>query len=112
MIAGAWLLIAPWALGHEDAVARWNDVATGALVILFASLAFRRDGFRLVNTALAGWLILAPLALAYRGRAASIDDVLVGLLVLAVSLVPARKPPLRRRLIVIPGGVRPPLRHV
>ena len=33
---GAWLLLAPWILGYDDTTAIINDMAVGALVIVFS----------------------------------------------------------------------------
>jgi hypothetical protein len=48
VLAGAWLVIAPWVLGYWSSDPRWNDFACGAAVALLALIrlagAFRAPG--------------------------------------------------------------------
>lgn len=93
VIAGAWLIIAPWALGYSEVVAAtWNDVVVGALVIIFAairlSLPDRYPGLSWLNAALGVWLIIAPWAFQYGDVVVSAawNDSLIGI---AIALVAA-----------------------
>lgn len=86
---GVWLMLAPWVLGYDFAIARTNDIWVGILVALAALVALAWQPARWANTALGAWLIIAPFALGYAAwDAAAINDVVVGAVVLAVSLVP------------------------
>ena len=71
----------------------WSDVATGAALVVLASLrlAFpiRTTLLGLVNAALGVWLVIAPFALHYHvpadpGRA---NDLLVGIAVVALAML-------------------------
>src|SRR5690242_3182825 len=48
VLAGVWLIIAPWVLGYEAGDPKWNDVVFGAIVVVLALVraggAFRATG--------------------------------------------------------------------
>ena len=41
---GAWLIVAPWFLGYDDAQIIWNDSIIGGLVIIFSLVKGSVDG--------------------------------------------------------------------
>lgn len=70
LVAGAWLVIAPWALGYStSAAATWNSMVVGALIVVFAgvrvALPGRNTGFSWLIAILGAWLVLAPWILQY-----------------------------------------------
>lgn len=93
LLAGVWLVIAPFALGYADAgrPAFWNDVVTGALIALLALpravLPRSVPWLSVVNAALGAWLIAAPFALGYRESTPSAvgNDVIMGILVVVAA---------------------------
>jgi hypothetical protein len=90
IVLGVWLMLAPWVLRYDLAVARTNDIWVGILVALAALVALAWPPARWANTALGAWLIIAPFALGYAAwDAAALNSVIVGALVLAVSLIPS-----------------------
>lgn len=97
MLAGLWLIAAPWVLGHASSLARWNDVLIGAMIVVFAALGLARGRFRHLNTVLGAWLVLAPAVFGVTSRAGVVSDVITGILVFFVSLVPTRTEPSIRR---------------
>lgn len=98
-LAGAWLVLAPFALDYEDLGPGFdgypNDIIVGiaiAAVALVRMLApYRSVAIGAVNLALGAWLIAAPFVLAYnRGAdatAATWNDIVVGVIVVVLALV-------------------------
>ena len=97
--AGAWLLVAPFALSYSTTGtgfrAYWNDVVVGVAVIAVAALQIAAPG-RLsalppLAAALGGWLAAAPFVLGFASNdgasGAVVNDVLVGALVVVLALV-------------------------
>ena len=73
IVAGLWLIIAPFALGYVDIrAALWNDIVVGIIVAAFAVARVARPlmnpSLSWINAVLGLWLIAAPFALGY-GRA-------------------------------------------
>jgi hypothetical protein len=98
VLAGIWLVIAPWVLGITEATARTNDFWIGLAVIVVALVSGRVPGFRFVNSGLGGWLIAAPFLLSYMTMKPLKNDVILGMIVLALSLIPSiRWSDIRRR---------------
>jgi hypothetical protein len=106
IIAGLWLIIAPFLLGY-DAIqaALWNDVIVGIIVAAFAVARVARPlmnpGLSWINALLGLWLIVAPFVLAYGGgiegealapegaiggaQTAMWNDIIVGVIVLVLG---------------------------
>ena len=90
--AGAWLILAPFALMYSDVTAAvWNDVLVGIAVLAFASYRTARPasgiGVSWTNAVLGGWLVLAPFALAYSDVTTAIsNDIVVGVIVLSLAI--------------------------
>jgi len=90
IIAGLWLIIAPFLLNYGDLrEALGNDVIVGIIVASIATLrafgAYGADWLSWTNFVLGGWLIIAPFILGY-GRAAPIsNDIVVGIIILALA---------------------------
>jgi hypothetical protein len=95
--AGAWLLVAPFALDYTTTGAGfrsyWSDVLVGIAVIVVAALriAVPHRGRSLAAAAagLGGWLIAAPFVLdvaaGAEGTKPAINDVLVGSLLVVLA---------------------------
>jgi hypothetical protein len=106
VVAGLWLIIAPFVLGyHQIQAALWNDALVGIVV---AALAVARLARPLMNPSLSWidavlglWLILAPFVLGYGGaveaealaiegpvggvQAAMWNDIIVGVIILVLG---------------------------
>lgn len=91
VIAGIWLIIAPFVLSYTSATARTNDIILGIIVGILAlirALVPGRNIFWLswVNLILGIWLIIAPFVLNYSGVTARYNDVILGIIVGVISL--------------------------
>jgi len=89
MAVGAWLLAAPATLDYEAAGMRWSDVASGALLLIFAGLSLSRR-LRLARwvCGLIGlWLLTAPLIFWAPTAAAYLNGTLTGMLVIGFSVL-------------------------
>ena len=98
-LAGAWLVLAPFALDYEDLGPGFdgqpNDIVVGiaiAAVALVRMLApYRGVTIGAVNLALGCWLIAAPFVLGYNAgadaTAATWNDIVVGVIVVTLALV-------------------------
>lgn len=101
LVLGIWLVLAPSVLGYASPTARVNDVAVGIAVAVVAVASVALPALRFLHSALGAWLLLAPWLLAYGHDVhATVNDLMLGLLVLGLSMMPARRVPLR-------GGRRP-----
>lgn len=102
VLAGIWLVIAPWILGYTDVgAALWNDVAVGTAVIVLAGIRAasptRFIPISWANVLLGLWLVLAPFVLQYGeltassviGSVALWNDVIVGVVVIALAVFSA-----------------------
>src|SRR5689334_18539317 len=63
LLAGIWLIIAPWVLAYRAGDPKWNDVVFGAIVGLLAltkiSGALRVSWLSIVNAVIGVWLFVA-----------------------------------------------------
>jgi SPW repeat len=92
-LAGVWLVLAPFVLGHPVAglgsAARWNDIAIGGVVALIALIRMivpgRTARLAFLNVIPGLWLTAAPFVLGYDG-VAMWNDVVVGVVVVVVAL--------------------------
>jgi hypothetical protein len=92
VVAGAWLIISPWAIGYAEVVAAtWNNVVIGALVVIFAGIRLmfpdRYPGFSWINAVLGVWLIVAPWVFQFGelARGAVWNDTLVGIAIAIIA---------------------------
>jgi hypothetical protein len=89
LIAGIWLIVAPFILGYVDSAAITNDVIVGillgglSLVRLFSN--FRPSWLSWANIVLGFWLIIAPFVLGYTLAASQWNDIIVGIVVVALG---------------------------
>ncbi len=90
VLAGIWLIIAPFALGYSADIPGTNDLWLGivigvlALVRLFAPL--RSAWISWINAILGVWLVVAPFVLSYANNTPRVNDIVLGILVIAFSL--------------------------
>ncbi|MGW4529128.1 SPW repeat domain-containing protein [Amycolatopsis sp. NPDC004378] len=99
LLAGVWLIIAPFALDYSRTFAGiggyWNDVVTGVVVAtaaLFCVLVPRvASRLGMVDVIAGLWLIIAPFALGYPSEGhrdwARANDVVVGIVVAFFSVI-------------------------
>jgi nitrate reductase NapE component len=89
VLAGIWLVIAPWVLGYASVSSTWNDVACGGAVILLAaeraSAPSRRPWLSFVNVAIGIWLIVAAFVLSSYGTEWA-NDIILGAIVALLGL--------------------------
>lgn len=100
VIAGLWLIIAPWVLGYSELTAvLWNDMIVGVLIAIFAGIRFakplRRQGISWINLVLGIWLIAASVVLPHgvgvvtEGALAFWNDIILGSIVVILSIASA-----------------------
>ena len=92
IIAGIWLIVAPFALAYTDTTsALWNDIIVGAVVLIFAAV---RVGMPLhmqwlswINALLGVWLFIAPFALGYSDISSPLwNDIVLGVIVAVLAV--------------------------
>jgi hypothetical protein len=102
VLAGVWLIIAPWVLGYSTNDPRWNDVAFGIVIGVLALIrmagAHRSYGLSLVNAMIGLWLAVAAFTIDHT-IAATWNDIVLGAIVylLAISSTGATLNRLARR---------------
>lgn len=89
MALGAWLMTSPITVGYRSVAMTWNDVASGAAIILLAVIATRRKGgwAGWANSFVGAWLIFAPLIFWAPTPAEYLNDTIVGALVIAFAVL-------------------------
>ncbi len=96
IIAGIWLIIAPWVLGYSGRDPRWNDVVFGAIVAVIGLVrvagGYREAWLSWINAAIGVWIFIAAFAIDHTGRA-SWNDIILGVIVCALALGSAGSTP-------------------
>ncbi|MGZ8222901.1 MAG: NAD-dependent epimerase/dehydratase family protein, partial [Methylobacter sp.] len=89
MSIGTWLMTSPPILGYQEQAMIVNDMASGALVLLFGalSLSLRMTWARIANAAVGLWLLFAPLVFWTHSASAYLNDTLAGLLVIGFAVL-------------------------
>lgn len=89
ILAGLWLIVAPFVLGYGAMAPRWNDIVLGIVIGVFALIRtftpLRAQWLSWANIILGLWLIVAPFALNYTGQASLWNDIVLGIVVIALS---------------------------
>ena len=91
ILAGLWLILAPFALDYSDvSAALWNDVVIGIGIAILAMFRvgnpLQYEGISWTNFVLGGWLVFAPFALGYSDVTNALwNDIIVGLVVLSLA---------------------------
>lgn len=99
ILAGIWLILAPYILGYDYSRATTNDIVVGIVVLVLAAVREVGDNYRVswpswINTLLGVWLILSPFILAYpSGSPATMNDIVLGIVVGVLSLIGALATP-------------------
>ncbi|MGB0098356.1 MAG: SPW repeat protein [Solirubrobacteraceae bacterium] len=92
VLAGAWLVIAPWVLGYWSSDPRWNDVACGAAVSLVALIslagAFRASWLSWINAVIGAWVFVAAFTID-RSAVAAWNDAIVGAVIFLLAAASA-----------------------
>ena len=88
VLAGSWLIIAPWVLGYSARDPRWNDVVFGIIVGVLAltrvSGAYRAQVLSWINLLIGAWLVVACFTIDHTARA-SWNDVILGIIVFLLA---------------------------
>ena len=104
VLAGIWLIIAPWVLGYSARDPRWNDVVFGAIVAILALAKigglYRAAWLSFVNAAIGVWLVIAAFTIDWTA-VASWNDVILGVIVflLAIGSAAASERPATERAL-------------
>jgi len=88
-LLGIWVIISPFVLGfNRNESAMWNNVATGAAVLL---VAIGRTGTSvaasILNLLLGGWLIASPFVLGFSRQVIFWNNRILGIVILISALV-------------------------
>jgi uncharacterized membrane protein len=108
---GVWLMASPFTLGYRDAAMLWNDLASGAVIVMVGTLTLwpRFDLARWALCCCGIWLLFAPLVFWTRDAGAYANDTLVGSLVIAFSvLIPMMPSHAHHEVMMTPGPDTPP----
>lgn len=89
VLAGAWLIAAPFVLDYEEVIPSGNDIVVGSLIVLIgaikALIAPRAWGLSSVNILLGLWLLAAPLVLSYDDTLAVRNDRCLGVVIVLLA---------------------------
>lgn len=92
VLAGLWLIIAPFVLGYGNGDPYWNDIVSGAIVAVFAFArvagAHRASWLSYLNMLIGAWIFASAFWLDSTGRAAW-NDVILGVIVFVLALATA-----------------------
>ena len=112
MVLGVWLITSAFALGLESPGLQASDIASGALVVLFAGLSLSpRPFWKLwapwANSLVGLWLLFAPLVFWAPTAAGYVNDTLAGALVVVFAIL-APGMPMATGMTMEPGPDVPP----
>lgn len=109
---GFWLMSSPWTFGYARTMMMWNDLASGALLVVLGAAAIvpRYDFYGRWGASFVGaWLQFAPLVLWAEAPAAYLNDTLVGALVIALTILVPMMPGMAHHMAMRqPGPEIPP----
>ena len=92
LLAGIWLIIAPFVLGYSGGDPYWNDIIFGAIVAVFALArmtgAYRESWLSWVNALIGAWIFASAFWLDDTGQAAG-NDIILGAIVFVLGIVAA-----------------------
>jgi hypothetical protein len=92
VVAGIWLILAPFVLGYRDADPYWNDIVFGAVIaalgLIRATGAFRESWLSYLNALAGAWVFVSAFWLDDSGQAIW-NDLIVGVIVVVLSLLSA-----------------------
>ena len=91
LLLGVWLVASPAALGYRSTAMTWSDMASGALVVVFALLSYSRRRFgawaQWANCFVGIWLLFAPFVFWTPDAAAYANDTLSGIFIIAFAVL-------------------------
>jgi hypothetical protein len=112
MLLGLWLISAPVTFEYRSVILMWSDIASGALLVVFAGTAFvpRWDFYGRWGAALVGtWLEFAPLVFWAPTAAAYVTDTLIGAVVITLTILVPMMPGMAHHMAMRqPGPDIPP----
>lgn len=89
VLAGIWLIIAPFVLGYSDGDPYWNDIVFGAIIAVLAlarvSGAYRMPELSWINALIGAWIFVSAFWLDDSARA-SWNDVILGIVVFVLAI--------------------------
>ena len=89
IIAGLWLIVAPFVLGYTAPTPRLNDIILGVVIGVFALIRtftpLRATWLSWANIVLGLWLIAAPFVIGYSGQAPLYNDIVLGIIVIGLA---------------------------
>ena len=92
VLAGIWLIVAPFVLGYGSGDPYWNDIVFGAIVavlgLIRVSGAHRASGLSWVNALIGVWLFVSAFWLDSTGRAGG-NDIILGIIVVLLAVASA-----------------------
>ena len=92
VLAGIWLIIAPFVLGYGNGDPYWNDIVFGAIVavlgLIRVSGAYRASELSWVNALIGVWLFVSAFWLDNTGRAGG-NDIVLGIIVFLLAVASA-----------------------
>jgi hypothetical protein len=92
VLAGIWLIIAPFVLGYGSGDPYWNDIVFGAIVAVLAlvriSGAYRASELSWINALIGVWLFVSAFWLDNTGRAGG-NDIILGIIVFLLAIASA-----------------------
>lgn len=89
MALGAWLMTSPATMNYRSVALTWNDVVSGAAIIVLAvaSLRSRSAWAAWANSVVGAWLVFAPVMFWAPSAAEYLNDTLIGALVITFSVL-------------------------
>jgi hypothetical protein len=89
VLAGIWLIIAPWVLGYSSRDPRWNDVVFGAIVGIIALVralgAYREEWLSWLNALIGIWVFIAAFTIDHTATN-SWNDIILGIIVFVLAI--------------------------
>ena len=90
VLAGIWLIIAPFVLGYGDGDPYWNDIVFGAIVVVLGAsrglFALRQTWLSALNVLIGAWIFISAFWLDSTGKAAW-NDVILGAIVFVLGVI-------------------------
>jgi hypothetical protein len=92
VLAGIWLIIAPFVLGYSNGDPYWNDIVFGAIVTVLAlarvSGAYRASWMSWLNMLIGAWIFVSAFWLDNTSNAGT-NDIILGAIVFVLGLISA-----------------------
>ena len=92
VLAGIWLIIAPFVLGYNDGDPHWNDIVFGAIVAVLALArvagAYRASWMSWLNMLIGAWIFISAFWLDNTSTAET-NDIILGAIVFVLGLISA-----------------------